>query len=181
MPRLISVLCLVLSATQCLAFAPPASACRLSSAVVRRSVTPLLAGVELSDVELAEQQNKLDALSGKWEKRQDELDYAESMRSGWGPSPERINGRFAMFFLIVGLVTEYYTGQSLPDQVYTMLQTLALWIEKSPSGSAAQDDVDIAQLREMFRDPEAVDQSIQPRVYVTAEREPRSLASGWHK
>ena len=31
-----------------------------------------------------------------------------------------------MFFIIVGLVTEYYTGQSLPQQVYTMLQTLAI-------------------------------------------------------
>jgi hypothetical protein len=31
-----------------------------------------------------------------------------------------------MFFLLVGLVTEYYTGQSMPDQVYTMLQTLSI-------------------------------------------------------
>ena len=32
-----------------------------------------------------------------------------------------------MFFIIVGLVTEYYTGQSLPQQCGTMLQTLGLW------------------------------------------------------
>ena len=29
-----------------------------------------------------------------------------------------------MFFLLVGLVTEYYTGQSMPDQVYTIASLL---------------------------------------------------------
>ena len=52
--------------------------------------------------------------------------YYESIRSGWGPGPERINGRVAMFFLVTGLVTEYYTGQSVPQQVYTLLQTLSI-------------------------------------------------------
>ena len=31
-----------------------------------------------------------------------------------------------MFFIIVGLVTEYYTGQSLPEQVYTLFQTIGV-------------------------------------------------------
>jgi len=81
---------------------------------------------EVSEMELAEQEGKLTALSKKWEKREAQQDFEDSMRSGWGPSPERINGRTAMFFIIVGLVTEYYTGQSLPQQVYTMLQTLSI-------------------------------------------------------
>ena len=80
----------------------------------------------LSDVELAEQEAKLQALSDKWKRREDEEDYQSSIRSGWGPSPEAINGRTAMFFILVGLITEYYTGQSLPQQVYTMLQSLAI-------------------------------------------------------
>ena len=79
-----------------------------------------------SEMELAEQDAKLTALSEKWKRMEQELDYQSSIRSGWGPSPERINGRTAMFFLVTGLVTEYYTGQSLPDQFYTMLQTLSL-------------------------------------------------------
>lgn len=79
-----------------------------------------------SEMELAEQEGKLTALSKKWEKREAQLDYAESIRSGWGPSPEAINGRTAMFFVLVGLITEYYTGQSFPQQVYTMLQTLSI-------------------------------------------------------
>ena len=52
--------------------------------------------------------------------------YADYQRSGFGRSSEIINGRTAMFFLVTGLVTEYYTGQSMPDQVYTMLQTLSI-------------------------------------------------------
>ena len=82
--------------------------------------------MELSDVELTEQQAKLDALAARWKKREDVEEFEDGLRSGWGPSPERINGRAAMFFIVVGLVTEYYTGQSLPQQVYTMLQTLSI-------------------------------------------------------
>ena len=59
-------------------------------------------------------------------KRDVTLSYYESISSGWGPTPEILNGRFAMFFLVTGLVTEYYTGQSLPQQVYTLLQTLSI-------------------------------------------------------
>ena len=81
---------------------------------------------QFSDVELVEQEAKLEALAKKWKRIEDEGEYEEGLRSGWGPSPERINGRTAMFFLVTGLVTEYYTGQSLPDQFYTMLQTLSL-------------------------------------------------------
>jgi len=79
-----------------------------------------------SDIELAEQEAKLSALSEKWKKFEDEKDYQDTLRSGFGPSPERINGRTAMFFILVGLITEYYTGQSMPQQVYTMLQTLSI-------------------------------------------------------
>ena len=79
-----------------------------------------------SDVELAEQEAKLTALSEKWKKFEDLRDFETSKRSGFGPSPEVINGRTAMFFIIVGLITEYYTGQNMPQQVTTMLQTLAI-------------------------------------------------------
>ena len=82
--------------------------------------------MDLSDVELAEQSAKLEALAEMWKKREDVGEYEEGLRSGWGPSPERINGRAAMFFIVTGLITEYYTGQSLPQQVYTMLQTLSI-------------------------------------------------------
>jgi hypothetical protein len=124
---------LFLLATTAVAFTPSAAWRPLPAAALRRADAPLLvdqaaprADAPISDVELQVQSAKLDALSAKWEKREKEVEYAESLRSGWGPSPERINGRFAMFFLIVGLVTEYYTGQSVPQQCYTMLQTLSI-------------------------------------------------------
>merc|ERR1719326_1268833 len=79
-----------------------------------------------SEMELAEQEAKLTALSEKWKRFEEEVSYQETIRSGFGPSPEIINGRTAMFFIIVGLITEYYTGQSMPQQVYTMLQTLSI-------------------------------------------------------
>ena len=88
------------------------------------AAAPSTTGSGLSEAELAEQAAKLDALSAKWKRRREENEYVETLRSGWGPSPEIINGRAAMFFIVVGLVTEYYTGQSLPQQVQTMLQTL---------------------------------------------------------
>ena len=75
-------------------------------------------------MELAEQSAKLDALASKWKRRREEKEYQETLRSGFGPAPEIINGRVAMFFIVTGLVTEYYTGESLPQQVYTMFQTL---------------------------------------------------------
>jgi len=79
-----------------------------------------------SEMELAEQEAKLTALSEKWKRREEQIEYQDTIRSGFGPAPERINGRTAMFFIVTGLVTEYYTGQSLPQQVYTMLQTLSI-------------------------------------------------------
>eukprot|EP00900_Chrysochromulina_parva_P012106 jgi/Chrpa1/20897/Chrysochromulina_OHIO_Genome00006442-RA len=128
-----AVTVLFLLASTAVAFTPSAAWRPLPASALRRADAPLLvdqaaprADAPISDVELQVQSAKLDALSAKWEKREKEVEYAESLRSGWGPSPERINGRFAMFFLIVGLITEYYTGQSVPQQCYTMLQTLSI-------------------------------------------------------
>ncbi|EOD03997.1 hypothetical protein EMIHUDRAFT_250739 [Emiliania huxleyi CCMP1516] len=67
---------------------------------------------------------KLDALSEKWRKRQAREEDEGAQLVGWSKAAEITNGRFAMFFLPVGLITEYYTGESVPQQVYTLLQTL---------------------------------------------------------
>merc|ERR1719440_1800044 len=63
----------------------------------------------MSEVELAEQSSKMDALAAKWRKRQQQAEVIEAQQVGWCPNAERINGRFAMFFLVTGLITEYYT------------------------------------------------------------------------
>ena len=42
--------------------------------------------------------------------------------TGFSEQAEIVNGRTAMFFLVVGLLTELWTGQSIPDQIFTMLR-----------------------------------------------------------
>lgn len=79
---------------------------------------------QMSEMELAEQSAKLDALAAKWSRRQQMEEVKAAGQIGWVKAAEETNGRFAMFFLPVGLITEYYTGESVPQQVYTLLQTL---------------------------------------------------------
>ena len=80
----------------------------------------------MSEVELAEQSSKMDALAAKWRKRQQQAEVIEAQQVGWCPNAERINGRFAMFFLVTGLITEYYTGENVPAQVATIFRTLGV-------------------------------------------------------
>jgi len=49
-------------------------------------------------------------------------EYEEKRLLGWSKQAETYNGRFAMFFLVVGLVTEYYTDVSFPGQIEEMLR-----------------------------------------------------------
>ena len=84
------------------------------------------ANVPFTEIELAEQSAKLDALTEKWRKRQLTLEYEQSQSLGWSKAAEQWNGRSAMFFLLVGLITEYYTGQTVPQQVGTLLETLGV-------------------------------------------------------
>jgi hypothetical protein len=94
--------------------------------------SPVVSMPKMTEMELAEQSAKLDALAAKWRRRQQQQEDDEAKRAGWAVSSEQVNGRFAMFFLLVGLVTEYYTGESVPQQCYTMLQTLGLADVRSP-------------------------------------------------
>ena len=77
-----------------------------------------------TEMELAEQSAKLDALATKWRKRQQKVEDDAMQQIGFAARAEAINGRMAMFFLLTGLITEYYTGESIPGQVVVMLQTL---------------------------------------------------------
>jgi hypothetical protein len=94
----------------------------------------------MSEMELAEQSAKLDALAAKWSRRQQMKEAEDAGQIGWVKAAEATNGRFAMFFLPVGLITEYYTGESVPQQVYTLLQTLGFvevrWLGVAICGAA---------------------------------------------
>ena len=80
----------------------------------------------VNEIEIAERTAKLDALAAKWRRRQEQLEWDQELNVGWVFKAETINGRLAMFFLIVGLITEYYTGESIPQQTLTMFRTLGI-------------------------------------------------------
>jgi len=80
----------------------------------------------VNEIEIAERTAKLDALAAKWRRRQEQLEWDQGLNVGWVFKAETINGRLAMFFLIVGLITEYYTGESIPQQTLTMFRTLGI-------------------------------------------------------
>jgi hypothetical protein len=78
--------------------------------------------IVLSDLEIATQVTKLTQLEEKWRKERQKKEYDAARLLGWTEQAEAYNGRYAMFFLVVGLLTEYWTGFSMPAQVEEMLR-----------------------------------------------------------
>jgi hypothetical protein len=78
--------------------------------------------IVLSDLEIANQVTKLTQLEEKWRKERQKKEYDSARLLGWTEQAEAYNGRYAMFFLVVGLLTEYWTGFSMPAQVEEMLR-----------------------------------------------------------
>lgn len=76
----------------------------------------------LNEIDLAQQATSLGGLEEKWRKERIQREYEESINVGFVPVAEIVNGRTAMFFLVTGLLTEYWTGISLPGQVEEMLR-----------------------------------------------------------
>mmetsp|Transcript_9267 Transcript_9267/g.13771 ORF Transcript_9267/g.13771 Transcript_9267/m.13771 type:complete len:168 (+) Transcript_9267:139-642(+) len=78
--------------------------------------------MSLSDVELAAQNTALSAMEEKYRKVRLQKEYDDARILGWTGQAETFNGRFAMFFLVVGLLTEYWTGITIPGQIEEMLR-----------------------------------------------------------
>jgi hypothetical protein len=78
--------------------------------------------IVLNELELAQQIAALGQLEEKWRKEQLQREYEENKTVGFVQNAELLNGRFAMFFLATGLLTEYWTGVSMPGQVEEMLR-----------------------------------------------------------
>ena len=74
----------------------------------------------LNEVELAAQVTELSKLEESYRKERLNEDYDDARIIGWVPMAETYNGRFAMFFLTVGLLTEYWTGIDIPGQIEEM-------------------------------------------------------------
>lgn len=80
--------------------------------------------VVLDEITLARQATALNALEDTYRKQRIEKEIDDYQTTGWVGNAEQLNGRFAMFFLAVGLFTESFTGVSLPGQVEEMLRIL---------------------------------------------------------
>ena len=78
--------------------------------------------IVLNEVELARQVTALSKLEDQWRKEREVQEYEADRKVGWVYRAETLNGRTAMFFLVTGLLTEYWTGFTLPGQVEEMLR-----------------------------------------------------------
>lgn len=76
----------------------------------------------MNEIELAQQVTALGGLEERWRKDRIRNEYEDASSIGFVPTAEMFNGRAAMFFLVTGLLTEYWTGISIPGQVETMLR-----------------------------------------------------------
>ena len=76
----------------------------------------------LGEIQLATQVTALTKLEDKWRNERLDKEFEVERKLGWTERAEMYNGRFAMFFVVVGLLTEYWTGFSLPAQVEEMLR-----------------------------------------------------------
>lgn len=83
--------------------------------------------MQLSESELAAQKKALEKYAA--ELRDDRLrtEREAARLFGWVPYAELMNGRFAMFFFVTGLCTEYWTGDTIPEQVELLLRTLGVF------------------------------------------------------
>mmetsp|Transcript_18514 Transcript_18514/g.26065 ORF Transcript_18514/g.26065 Transcript_18514/m.26065 type:complete len:169 (+) Transcript_18514:111-617(+) len=78
--------------------------------------------IVLSDIEIASQATALSKLEDKYRAIREQKEYDDARILGWTSRAEMFNGRFAMFFLVVGLLTEYWTGVTIPGQIEEMLR-----------------------------------------------------------
>lgn len=83
--------------------------------------------IELNELQLAEQRTKLMKLEAKYKQARLVKEYEASRKFGFVPFAEQLNGRSAAFFFVVGLLTEYWTGYTIPQQIELMLNTVGVF------------------------------------------------------
>ncbi|KAL7428420.1 hypothetical protein ACHAXH_006039 [Discostella pseudostelligera] len=76
--------------------------------------------IVVNEIELAAQVTELSKIEEKYRAIRKAKEYEDARIIGWVPQAEMYNGRYAMFFLAVGLLTEYWTGISIPGQIEEM-------------------------------------------------------------
>lgn len=76
--------------------------------------------IVVNEVDLAAQVTELTKIEDKYRKIRKAQEYEDARIIGFVPQAEMYNGRAAMFFLVVGLLTELWTGISIPGQIEEM-------------------------------------------------------------
>lgn len=75
---------------------------------------------------LASQQKGLEKIAQQLRRERLDKEAVDAITFGFCPRAELWNGRAAMFGVTVGMLTELWTGQSIPQQVETFAQLLGL-------------------------------------------------------
>lgn len=82
--------------------------------------------ITLSAEEITQQRIALEKYTAELRKERIKKEIEDARLFGWVPYAETLNGRLAMFFLMTGLLTEYWTGYSIPEQVELLARTLGV-------------------------------------------------------
>ena len=61
-----------------------------------------------------------------FEERKQQKLAEQGSKVGWVSSAEITNGRWVMFGLLIGMLTEFATGVSFPDQISLLLSNLGI-------------------------------------------------------
>ena len=79
---------------------------------------PVAAGLgteRLDELTLAAQSTAMDNIAKEWRRKRANREYEDSKLLGFTAQAEIVNGRSAMFFIVVGLLTESFSGESIPQ------------------------------------------------------------------
>lgn len=82
--------------------------------------------IQLTEEQLAEQKRNLEEYAELLRKDRLRTEREAARLFGWVKYAETMNGRFAMFFFVTGLLTEYWTDYTIPEQVELLLRTLGV-------------------------------------------------------
>lgn len=87
---------------------------------------PVPGKIVLDELELARQRTELEKYTAELRRERLREEREASRLFGWVPYAENLNGRLAMFFIATGLLTEYWTGYSIPQQIELMARTFGI-------------------------------------------------------
>lgn len=83
--------------------------------------------IQLTELEIVAQRTALEAYAKELRQKRLGEEREAARLFGFVPYAELLNARFAMFFIVVGLLTEYWTDYTIPEQIELLLRTLGVF------------------------------------------------------